>query len=166
MCFFISLFYKMYDTFTHCNVLVSCVKVIKIISRFIILIRKVLAIMNTRFQYQHLRAIPKRWSKKELHIQLNRIKHNSELSTIAADPLFHLLECTHSGLQTKQEIINYIQSIPTHQLPSFVTHLSRLIQHIYYIEAADYCNRPLKGYMLVMKNQPAYISLHFADQIT
>lgn len=156
----------MYDTFTHCNVLVSCVKVIKIISRFIILIRKVLAIMNTHFQYQYLRAIPKRWSKKELHIQLNRIKHNSELSTIAADPLFYLLECTHSGLQTKQEIIDYIQSIPTHQLPSFVTHLSRLVQRIYYIEAADYCNRPLKGYMLVMKNQPAYISLHFADQIT
>ncbi|MED3981727.1 hypothetical protein [Priestia megaterium] len=122
--------------------------------------------MNTHFQYQHIRAIPTRWSQKELHIQLNRIKHNSELSTIAAEPLFHLLECTRSGLQTKQEIIDYIQSIPTHQLPSFVTHLSRLIQHIYYIEAADYRNRPLEGYMLVMKNQPAYISLHFADQIT
>lgn len=155
----------MYDTFTHCNVLVSCVKVIKIISCFIILIRKVLAIMSTHFQYQHLRAVPKRWSQKELHIQLNRIKHNSELSTIAADPLFHLLECTRSGLQTKQEIIDYIQTIPNHQLPSFATHLSRLIQCIYYIEAADYYNRPLKGYMLVMKNQPAYISLHFADQL-
>ncbi|WP_261765723.1 hypothetical protein [Priestia megaterium] len=44
--------------------------------------------MSTHFQYQHLRAVPKSWSQKELHIQLNRIKHNSELSTIAADPLF------------------------------------------------------------------------------
>jgi hypothetical protein len=119
--------------------------------------------VNTHFHYQQLKAVPKRWSKKELHIQLNRIKHNSELSPITADPLFHLLERTHSGLQTKQEIIDYIQTIPNHQLLSFVTHLSRLIHRIYYIEAADYHNRLLKGYMLVMKNQLAYISLHFAD---